>query len=103
MKNLIVTFLAVTGCFLLLFFCTPSHEGPQAQQRGDPSAVVMAECTVCHTTERICDSLGKKDREEWTRTISEMVSRGANVDENEIPLIAEYLSNLEPGSEPVCR
>lgn len=103
MKNQTVMLIAVTGFFLLLFFCIPSREGPQAQQRGDPSAIVMAECTVCHTTQRICDDLDDEDQEEWTEIISEMVSRGARVAEHEIPLIAEYLSNLEPGSKPVCR
>lgn len=75
----------------------------EARQQDEPQATVMTECTACHSTRRICDNLGEKDREEWTRTVSEMVSKGADVAEQDIPAVAEYLANLEPGSEPVCR
>ncbi len=74
-----------------------------ARQQVDPQSTVMTKCTACHTTRRICDNLGEKDREEWIRTVSEMVSKGADVAEQDIPVVAEYLANLEPGSEPVCR
>ncbi len=75
----------------------------EARQQGDPQATVMTACTACHSTRRICDNLGEKDREEWTRTVTEMVSRGADVAGQDIAAVAEYLANLEPGSEPVCR
>ncbi len=74
-----------------------------ARQQSDPQSTVMTKCTACHTTRRICDNLGEKDREEWIRTVSEMVSKGADVAGQDIPAVAEYLANLEPGSEPVCR
>ncbi|MFY9398738.1 MAG: hypothetical protein WAR22_10285 [Desulfomonilia bacterium] len=103
MKNPIVTFLAITGCLLFLVLSIPSPEAPRAQQRGDPPVIVMAECTVCHTTKRICDDLGDEDLDDWVETVSEMVSKGAKLSKDEIPLIAEYLWSLKPGSAPVCR
>jgi cytochrome c553 len=78
-------------------------DGPQAQQTDSPPATVMTACTECHTTARICDNLGRKDRGEWTRTIERMASRGADVSPEDIPELAEYLANLKPGSKPVCK
>ncbi len=93
---------SIAACMLLLAG-VPSPENVQVQQLDDPSAIVMERCTVCHTTERICNNLSKKDTEEWTRTIETMVSRGADVASEDIRALAEYLANLEPGSQPVCR
>ena len=93
---------SIAACMLLLTGIT-SPENVRVQQLDDPSAVVMERCTVCHTTERICNNLGKKDTEEWTRTIETMVSRGADVASEDIRALAEYLANLESGSQPVCR
>jgi hypothetical protein len=32
-----------------------------------------------------------------------MVRKGAAVDQADIPLVADYLAGLEPGSKPVCK
>lgn len=91
------------GLFVILFGGLIVLFDAEARQQADPHNIVMTKCTECHSTKRICDNLDKKDREEWTETIYKMVSNGADVAEQDIPAIAEYLADLEPGSKPVCR
>ncbi len=94
-----VTAVAFVLLISLLCACTRSP----AQPSSDPAATVMSKCTVCHSAERICADLGRKDREEWKRTVARMVERGADVAEQDIPSIVDYLADLKPGSQQVCR
>jgi hypothetical protein len=75
---------------------------PQAQQSGNPSEIIIASCTACHDTRRICDNLGKKDRDAWEKTVTRMVEKGADVSKENIPAVVDYLTSLKPGSAPVC-
>ncbi|HQJ08928.1 MAG TPA: hypothetical protein PLF54_07985, partial [Deltaproteobacteria bacterium] len=68
--------IAVT--FFLLISLLSSCEKTQAQPTGDPAGIVKKNCTVCHNPQRICDSLGKKDRKEWDKTVKRMVDHGAD-------------------------
>jgi hypothetical protein len=76
---------------------------PQAQPLSNPSDMVMTSCLKCHSAERICDALGKKDKDAWNTTVTRMVEKGASVESGNIPVIVDYLTNLKPGSPPVCK
>lgn len=76
---------------------------PQAGDGGGPSGVVMTACSRCHDTGRICEALGKKDRDAWGVTVDRMVAKGAAVSRDSVPEVVEYLANLKPGSAPVCK
>jgi mono/diheme cytochrome c family protein len=60
-------------------------------------------CVQCHSTERICRSLGFKDQAAWTSTLARMVDNGAALDSSQQSLVAEYLATLKPGSAPLCK
>lgn len=76
---------------------------PQAQAEAGPGDIVMSSCTVCHPAAKICDALGKKDRDAWNTTVARMVEKGAAVDKASIPEVVDYLAALKPGSPPVCK
>ncbi len=76
---------------------------PQPGSGGDPSGIVMAACGRCHDTGRVCEALGKKDRDAWGVTVERMVGKGAAVPKDGVPAVVEYLASLKPGSPPVCK
>ncbi|HNY65070.1 MAG TPA: hypothetical protein PKM41_06495 [Deltaproteobacteria bacterium] len=90
------------GGLIVLAAGVASCARPQAQQSGSPSEIVMSACTACHDARKVCDNIGKKDRKAWQATVTRMVDKGADVSKENIPVIAEYLASLEPGSAPVC-
>jgi hypothetical protein len=95
--------MTMAAALFLLAAGFSSCAKPQAQAESGPSDLVTTACTACHTPERICDALGKKDKDAWNTTVSRMVDKGANVPKENIPELVEYLANLKPGSPPVCK
>lgn len=75
----------------------------QPQQGGDPQSLVMNACTACHPSQKICDKLGTKDKDAWSKTVARMVEKGADIPSESVPLVVAYLSGLQPGSKPVCK
>lgn len=105
MKNSVRVVLGLSVAFFVLLAAAVSCEKSQArsQQAGDPATLVMTACTACHETQRICDGLGKKDKGAWNKTVTRMVDKGASVAPEDIPAVVEYLTDLKPGSQPVCK
>ncbi len=105
MKNGTGMLLGTIAVIFLVFAGAASCEKTQAlpQRGGEPADLVMNACTACHDTKRICDRLGKTDRDAWTRIVTEMVGKGASVAQEDIPRVAGYLADLQPGSPPVCK
>jgi hypothetical protein len=54
--------------------------------------LINERCTVCHTTDRIYKA--GFDREQWEKTVDRMISKGAELNEEERDSIIEYLANL---------
>ncbi len=76
--------------------------GP-GQVKAGPCAHLLAErCTVCHSTERICEQLGKKSKYRWQRTVELMISRGARVNPDEAHQLTECLANNPPELQTTC-
>ena len=103
-KGIAVVFGISSAVFIYLFL---SGFSPCAKSRleptGEPGNTVMTACTVCHDTQRICDALGKKDKDAWGMTVTRMVGKGASLDKEGIPQVVDFLSGLKPGSKPVCK
>lgn len=90
--------------FLFLFLSGfPSCAKLPSQQVGDPQSLVMTACTACHDTQRICNALGKKDKDAWTQTVTRMVGKGAAIDKGSIAEVVDFLSSLKPGTPPICK
>ena len=99
--GILLVLVFIASVFLLLSgysSCARSQ-----QPKDDPQSLVMKTCTVCHDTQRICDALGKKDKDAWTQTVTRMKSNGASVDQDTIPVVVDFLSGLAPGSPPICK
>jgi hypothetical protein len=88
----------------ILFLISVYASCARSQQPQDgPQSFVMKTCTACHDTQRICNALGKKDKDAWTQTVTRMKDHGAAVDQNTIPVVVDFLSGLAPGSQPICK
>ncbi len=103
-KGITVVFGISLAVFMYLFLsgfssCAKSRLEPT----GEPGKTVMTACTVCHDTQRICDALGKKDKDAWSMTVTRMVGKGASLDKEGIPQVVNFLSGLTPDSKPVCK
>src|SRR5262249_43901596 len=57
---------------------------------GEGKGLVLAACAQCHNLGSIV--LQRKTIDCWDRTVRDMVSRGAQVRPEEIPLISDYLT-----------
>ena len=69
----------------------------------DIGAVVKKDCSMCHSTKRICLNLGVKSEAAWKATIIKMVGKGSQLSADTIDAAAGYLSNLAPGTGTVCQ
>ena len=93
---------AVSLC-LVAFIPEACSTVPDQVKNPDPGDVVMNSCTACHSLERVCASIGKKDRDAWNTTVTAMVGRGARIQQTDLPKVVDYLAGLKPGSKPVCK
>jgi hypothetical protein len=97
--GILIGLLVITS--LIVLVSAPCSSAGSEQK--DPADIVMKACSACHDTGKVCKYLGKKDKEAWLKVVNRMVRKGAAVDQADIPLVADYLAGLEPGSKPVCK
>lgn len=103
-KGLGVVFLAAFVFFIYTCLCGfSSCTNTSSQPKGEPGNMVMTACTACHDTQRICDALGKKDKDAWAQTVDRMVGKGAALDKDSIPQVVDFLASLKAGSQPICK
>jgi cytochrome c5 len=95
---LVVVFIAA-----VMFSLSGFSSCAQSQQKQDPQSLVMTACSACHDTGRICDALGKKDKDAWGLTVTRMMGKGAAIDQESLPGVVDFLANLNPGSQPICK
>jgi cytochrome c5 len=78
--------------------CTPKTEPStpaQPAQTGvspntDGATLLSGRCTACHSLERVESK--HKTQDEWKKTISRMVEKGAVLDPKEVDVLVEYLT-----------
>jgi len=69
----------------------PQEEEPtQPPSAGDGAALLEERCTTCHNLERTTSA--RKTRDEWEKTVIRMVSKGAELNEEEQEILIEYLA-----------
>jgi hypothetical protein len=102
-KGLGVAFVAVFVFFIYISLCGfSSCTNASSQPKGEPGSMVMTACTACHSSQKICDALGKKDKDAWTQTVNRMVGKGAALEKDSIPQVVDFLAGLKAGSQPIC-
>jgi cytochrome c5 len=74
----------------------PPTEVPQEEPSTEPSpagdgaALLEERCTVCHGLDRTTSA--RKTREQWEQTVVRMVSKGAELNEEEQEILIAYLT-----------
>jgi len=78
---------------------TPPTEAPQEETEeqpaepapeGDGAALLEERCTVCHGLDRTTSA--RKTREEWEQTVTRMVSKGTELNDEEQAILITYLT-----------
>lgn len=69
-------------------------QGADPFPAGEGHDAVAQACVQCHGAELITGT--GKSREEWTTTVSTMISNGASVSEADFPKVVDYLAKNYP-------
>ena len=74
-----------------------------AQQTHQQARDLYAEhCLNCHSTSITCLHLDR-DKAYWTKTIKRMYKKSNQFPEAEdLEILVDFLTNMEPGAAPVC-
>ncbi len=88
----------------------PNQANPSATQQSLPAtggtkcdSLLMAKCTDCHNTTRICEKLGKKSKARWQRTIDRMTERGAKLNAEDAAALLVCLDSGAKDLQNSCR
>ena len=57
---------------------------------GPGKEILEKQCTTCHTLEIIVDK--RNDAKEWRRLVMEMIDRGAEITDEQVPVVVDYLT-----------
>jgi competence protein ComEA len=69
---------------------TPPPSGPPTMPAGPGKAIIQEKCVVCHALTVVTSK--HSSRKEWDQVVNQMVSRGADLTDEEIDTVIEYLS-----------
>lgn len=72
----------------LLLFAAPSHV--TTLPPGEGKAIVQRTCVSCHALKVV--TAKKASKEEWSVLVDQMVSRGADLNDDEIEIVVDYLA-----------
>ena len=95
MRKLFPT-VAASLLFIALVILAQAPDGavPAGKAPGGPDAavanVVNTVCASCHTLERVNDK--KADKDGWTTTVNRMKEKGANLTDEQVPVVVDYLA-----------
>ncbi len=76
---------------LLLYIFTTPVISQTALPEGEGSDIVDDVCTMCHDLTNITDS--SRSPEQWRFVVNQMVMQGAPLQDYEIDIVVDYLSN----------
>jgi len=91
-----VTFLLFFGS-VVVFFNSTAVAGDECAN------LITSRCEVCHYMTRICESLGKKSKGSWRRTVGNMVSYGAQLNKEEQLSLVDCLSAPSADIKELCK
>src|SRR3954452_13722559 len=72
----------------------PGGQTPAPLPEGNGKALVSTACTTCHAANMITDT--GHTAEDWKLLVERMVSAGADVPENQMPIVTDYLTKNFP-------
>jgi uncharacterized membrane protein len=75
----------------------------QAGADEECAKLITTRCEVCHYKTRICESLGKKSKGSWKRTMRNMVSYGAQVNKKEQAHLVNCLKDPSEDIKALCQ
>jgi mono/diheme cytochrome c family protein len=82
---------------LLLFFATTPHA--TALPPGKGKVIVERTCASCHAIKVVTSK--KASKEQWSTIIDQMLSKGADLNDDEVEIVVDYLSkNFGASKDP---
>jgi len=82
---------------MVVFFSSTAVAGEECAN------LITSRCEVCHYMTRICESLGKKSKGSWRRTVGNMVSYGAQLNKEEQMSLVDCLSGPSADIKELCK
>jgi mono/diheme cytochrome c family protein len=82
--------LKLAAAAILLVPVLASAQGDAPLPDGPGKAIVERSCVACHSIKVI--TAKRADPDEWNSLVQMMVSRGADLTDEEIPVVVKYLS-----------
>ncbi len=76
--------------------------GASKVEAGPCARLLTAKCNACHSTERICERLGKNSKYRWQSTVELMISRGAKINADEASTLVDCLDKNAPELQAAC-
>jgi competence ComEA-like helix-hairpin-helix protein len=71
----------------------------QSLPPGKGKAIVAQDCVGCHAMKVVTSKRASK--QQWSTLVDQMITRGANVDDDEVETVVDYLArNFGPGKGP---
>lgn len=70
-----------------------SNAPAQSLPPGEGLEIISLVCTQCHGIDYITGSAGKLTREGWDNALSDMIARGAPVEEKDRQVLLKYLQD----------
>lgn len=75
---------------ILASACGGASQAPSDEQASDGRVLLEERCTECHSIERATGQ--EKTRAEWEETVSRMIDKGAELNEEETTLLIDFLA-----------
>jgi len=91
---------SVFGLLIVVLYCCavlaqgPGGQAAQSLPAGDSKAIVETACTTCHAATMITNA--GHTREDWNLLFERMVSEGADVPQNQMAMVTDYLAKNFP-------
>jgi hypothetical protein len=92
LKVIVPVAASVLAGALMLHSQAPNETTPAAKTGPDAVAanLVNTACALCHSLERVRDKTADKDG--WTTTVTRMKGLGANLTDEQVPVLADFLT-----------
>ena len=95
MLRLVFNVAAILAFIALVILAQAPESGfPAGKAPSGPDAaaanIVNTVCASCHTLDRVKNKVGDKDA--WTTTVTRMQGKGADLTDEQVPVVVEYLT-----------
>jgi competence protein ComEA len=85
----------VVGCVAVIVLTAPAARAVAPEDdlpEGEGKKILVASCTSCHDLTEVTKFRGYYDRTQWRDIVVTMVEYGAPVDERQVDVLADYLT-----------